>query len=356
MKILFYINTLGKGGAERVVSNLVNYLSAFHDVTLLNSFKVNDEYPVEKSINHIYLDDNNCKSRLKKNYCRIKKLRRVLKKGAFDIAISFMAEPNFRLVIASIGLKNLRTIISVRNDPEREYSGFMGRIIGKVILPFANGCVFQTSDAKKWFPKKLQNKSKVILNAVEERFFTEAVCDDNRKDIVTCGRLTNQKNHKLLIEAFSIISNSTDDNLVIYGDGNMLNELKELVSKKNLEKRVLFAGTTNNVPAAIKNAKVFVLSSDYEGLPNVLMEAMTLGVPCISTDCPCGGPRSIIINGDDGVLVPVNDSNALAIAMKNLLDDSSFANKIGNNARKKAITDFNKNIIYGQWKDFIENA
>lgn len=356
MKILFYINTLGKGGAERVVSNLANYFSCFHDVTVLNSFKVGDEYILDKKICHLYLDDNSCESKIRRNFMRVKKIRQLLKKNCFDVAISFMAEPNFRLVLASIGIKKTRTIISVRNDPSKEYPGLMGKLVCKIILPFADGCVFQTKDAQKWFPKKLQKKSRIILNAVEDKFFTESICKNERRDIVSCGRLTNQKNHRLLIEAFSKISKNCEDNLIIYGDGVLLDELKDLVDENNLVSRVFFAGTTDDVPSAIKNAKIFVLSSDYEGLPNVLMEAMTLGVPCISTDCPCGGPRSIIDDEKNGILVKVNDVEALAKSMESLLKNFSLATFLGNNAREKALQQFNKNVIYEQWRRFIENA
>ncbi|MDD6994914.1 MAG: glycosyltransferase family 4 protein [Candidatus Borkfalkiaceae bacterium] len=354
MKLAFYINTLSGGGAERVVANLANFLSQDNETIVINSFKTENEYPLNNLIKHIYLDNNDYSSRLKKNVYRIKNLRKILKKEKVDVLISFMAEPNFRSCLACIGLKT-KLIVSVRNDPTKEYSGILGKITGKVLMPTADGCVFQTEDAKRWFPKKLQKKSTIIYNAVNKTFFSSEY-NGERRNIVTCGRLTEQKNHKLLIDSFNMIKEDCSDNLLIYGDGPLKDKLKNYLSDLKLNDRIFLMGRTENVITSIKDARIFVLSSNYEGMPNALMEAMALGIPCISTDCPCGGPRMIINNKENGLLVNCNNVDDLSSALKLLLADENLSKTIGKNAREAATRMFASDKIDLQWKNYIEGV
>ena len=120
--------------------------------------------------------------------------------------------------------------------------------------------------------------------------------------------------------------------LLIYGSGPLEKELKSYVKHLNLENKVIFKGEVDDIKTAIYKAKMFVLASDYEGMPNALMEAMALGVPCISTDCPCGGPKYLIKNEDNGLLVPIKNNNELTKAMLKLLDNENLSNKISRNA------------------------
>lgn len=351
MKIAFYINVLSGGGAERVVANIANYLSETEEVHVINSYKTDGEYELKNSICHFYMDNNNYRNRLKKNFRRIRILRKYLKENKIDVLVSFMAEPNFRASIATIGL-NTRLIVSIRNDPRKEYAGILGWFTAKLLMPLADGCVFQTNDAKQWFSKRLQKKSKIILNAVNPCFFSFNY-KGKRKNIVTCGRLTEQKNHKLLIDAFAKIKNQVEDNLLIYGEGILREELENEIKILNLQDRVFLMGQTNDVASAIGSAKLFILSSDYEGMPNALMEAMTLGIPCISTDCPCGGPKMIIDDGVNGFLVSPNEVDELAMKIVYVLTITDL-NRISFNAKVTAEQMFNISQINESWKEYIK--
>lgn len=158
-KILFYINTIVRNGAERVMTNLANQcVTEGYEVVFVTSYSVLNEYKLEKSIHRFNLESKEAKqSFIKRNYLRVLKLRKICKEEKPDILISFMAEPNFRSILATLGLKT-KVIISVRNDPNVEYRGKLFKLMGKILLPLADGCVFQTHDAKKWFPQKLQSK------------------------------------------------------------------------------------------------------------------------------------------------------------------------------------------------------
>lgn len=352
MKIMFYINTLNTGGAERVLANLANdFAKKNHEVIFITSFSTKCEYSLCANIKRINLDKHNNIGRIRKNLERIRSLRYNIKFERPDVVVSFMAEANFRTVLATIGL-DTKSVISVRNDPDREYPGLLGRIIGKFLLPFANGCVFQTEDAKKWFPRRLQKKSTIIYNAVKEDFFrTERKPIKNL--IITCGRLEKQKNHENLIKAFGELSKEIEDaTLYIYGEGKERRNLEELIVRIGMESKIILKGVTENVPAALSEADLFVLSSDYEGMPNALLEALAMGIPSISTDCPCGGPRMLIEDGRNGILIRVDSIEELKAAMLAILRDSNKKDEMSRNAKNKA-NHFRPERVYNEWETYI---
>ena len=351
---MFYINSIRHGGAERVMLQLAERFAAsgWRSV-LVTSFTAPDEFPVPRGVERISIEREQIRqSALRRNLSRIATLRALLRQYAPAALISFMAEPNFRAVLAAQGLP-VKTIVSVRNDPSREYGGRLSGFVGRRILPRANGCVFQTRDAMAWFPPAFQKKSTVIMNQVSERFFEEPPAAEHR-DIVAVGRLNAQKNHSLLIRAYAALG-PTEGRLVIYGEGEKREALEALVRELHLEGRVLLPGLSDNVPRDIKGAKLFVLSSDYEGMPNALLEAMALGLPCISTDCPCGGPREILQNGENGLLVPVGDEQALCAAMAALLNDPAGRAVLGENARRTA-EGFRPEVVFRQWEKYVESV
>ena len=135
----------------------------------------------------------------------------------------------------------------------------------------------------------------------------------------------------------------------------MEQELRDLINELGLEGRVILAGQSSNVPRDIKAAKIFVLPSDFEGMPNALLEAMALGLCCISTDCPCGGPRAVIEDGVNGCLVPVGDEDALCKAMQQLLDDGDKRREMALRARESA-QQFSPEMIFEKWRSYVESV
>ena len=350
-KIMFYINAINGGGAERVMVNLAKYFSENgYDTLLVTSFRDTWEYPVADSVKRLSLEEQEIKqSRLKRNLSRIFKLRKMCKEEKPDILVSFMEEPNFRAILATRGLP-VKTLVSVRNDPNKEYAGKLGWFVGKALLPMADGCVFQTSDAQTWFPKRLQKKSRIIYNAVKEEFY-QVERTPVRGEIVTCGRLTEQKNHKLLIDAFAKVQkNYHYATLKIYGEGTLREKLQNQIDSLNLNEKVFLMGATNDVAKALQTADLFVLSSDYEGMPNALMEAMAAGVPCISTDCPCGGPRELLGESATDLLVPVNDPIKLTTKLMDYLRGELPQAGI----TKETAERFRPNLVNERWKNFVD--
>lgn len=348
MKLMFYINTISCGGAERVMVNLANqFVHKGHTVVFVTTYQTNQEYELDARAERRVLLDRNNYNFIKKNLSCTWQLRKIIKTESPDVLISFMAEPNFRAICSSLGLEN-KNLISIRNDPEREYPNALFKFCARFLYRFADSVVFQTQDAQDWFSKPIRKKSCIIPNQVNQRFFqTERA--EVHKDIVTVGRLVEQKNHEMLIRAFAKIAAKTDDNLIIYGDGERKEALLKLVSELQLNGRVFFPGVISDVSCAIRSAKIFVLSSFYEGMPNALIEAMVLGLPCVSTDCPCGGPKELFDGQKNGFLVPIGDENALAEKMLYLIGNETVRMELGNRAKATA-QQFSPEVIFERWE------
>ncbi len=353
--LMFYINAIHDGGAERVLLQLAKRFAACgYRTVVVTSFVDAWEYPVPEGVERLSIEQEQIdQSRLRRNLSRIEALRRLIREYKPAALISFMAEPNFRAVIASRFLP-VKTIVSVRNDPEREYGGRLGRIIGKWLLPLADGCVFQTEQAQKWFPKRLQKRSKIIMNQVDERFFQVKDAGENGY-VMTAGRLTAQKNQALLIRAFAAIAGDVEEELRIYGEGELRPELEALIAGMGMEGRIRLMGASNEMPAALAGCRLFVLPSDFEGMPNALLEAMAAGRCCVSTACPCGGPEAVIENGVNGMLVPVGAEKALSAAMLELLKDEKKRRTLAAAAGESAAA-FRPEAIFEHWRDYVEQV
>lgn len=349
MKVCFLINQIHEGGAERVVCSLSNYLiNSGIDVHLITTLKFTDEYKLDDSVKRYVLSPFlNTKNRLSKNILIKKLIRQYCLNNQIDCICSFMAESNFR-AISSCKRITTKIIISIRNDPAHEYQSFLYKILSKHLFPKADAIVFQTDDAKNSFNSKISKLGTIIENPINEAFLTQKIGKGlKRKDFVTSGRLAEQKNHSVLIEAFSLISKKTDANLYIYGDGPLREILKKKINDLSLNNRVFLMGQCCKLEEELQKYKTFVLSSNYEGMPNSLMEAMALGLDCISTDCPCGGPRFLFDNNKYGRLCIVNDKEKLANLMLLSANENESQDKI--DARIRRANEFSIDRIGRKW-------
>lgn len=354
-KIIFYINSLASGGAERAISNTASYFAEHEwNVILLTSFRTDNEYPYSDKICRISIEEEQVQqSVFRRNLNRVKAIRDICRKQQVDVIVSFMREPNFRALIATVGLRT-KTVVSIRSDPKYEYQGVVGKIIKCIIISRADGAVFQTNEARAYFGKKLQNKATIIYNMISPDFFNTDYIDGT--DVVTVGRISAEKNQMLLIKAFKILcTKRQNERLILYGKKDKDLGLESLIDRLGIQDAVFLGGQRKDIPRILSKAKLFVLSSDYEGLPNALMEAMAVGVPCISTDCPCGGPRELFGDELKDMLVPVGDVEALADKMIELLSDDEKRLHVGANMRKRAKM-FRADVIGEQWVAYIEQV
>lgn len=364
MKIVFHLNSMGHGGAERVVSILSDYfVRAGHTVIIATEWYSDKEYALAKGVSRVSVGltpADGKKGRLGKAWSRLAHLRDFLKQEKPDIVISFCCKANFRSAFALFGIKT-PLLVSVRNNPREDYAPY--RLATRYMEHKAAGCVFQTPDAQSFFSALFQKKSKIIFNPLSEVYYTkkEAASVDSpltrKKEIISVGRITAQKNQMLLLQAFAAITEQYPEYVLrMYGDiedKSLYETLSAYIRKQHLEEKVSFMGTTDDIPGAIQNAAVFVLSSDYEGMPNALIEAMVLGLPCISTDCPCGGSALLIEDGVSGILTPVGDVEALSRALTYMLADTGRAEAMGLKA-KQLKEKVNPERISREWLEYID--
>ena len=262
-----------------------------------------------------------------------------------------MGPPNTRMLLATLGMK-VKKVVSVRNDPYKEYGTGFKRFLARTIFCFADGCVFQTQEASEYFPERVKKKSRIIVNPVNEKFYGVTWTGKN-KEIAVIGRLQSQKNPLLALKAFQLIVNDFPEyTLVYYGDGELKDEIVRKSKEYKIDSRVVVYGKISDVESRLASSMVYLLSSDYEGMPNALLEAMAVGVPAISTDCPCGGPRSIIQNSSQGELVPCGDAQRMANALLDLLSNKKRQDYMSVHERERA-KQFHPNVICSEWENFI---
>lgn len=354
-KVLMYIESFRRGGAERVFAYLANHFcSDSTSVVLVNDFVTDssiEEYPLDSRIYREYIQVSNRGGRIVKNFYRMHKLRMIIRREKPDLVISFLRGPVTRMLLATV-LMDVIKVVSVRNDPYHEFGpSRINKFVYGNLLRMADGCVFQLPEAANYFPKAVQKQMAVIKNPVKSSFFSvKRSCSVS--DIVTFGRLEEQKNHFLLIDAFSKIAKDfPEENLVIYGEGELRESLVDHIKKIGLIDRVFLPGNISDTASKLSTCKVFVLSSNFEGMPNALLEAMAAGVPIVSTDCPCGGPRELLRSGG-GLLVPVGDCDSLADALTWVLSNYQKAVDMGMMAHQQALL-FKEDIVLKQWDDYF---
>ena len=282
-------------------------------------------------------------------------MRKVLLQEKPDVLISFCVKANYRAMMASIGTR-IPVIVSVRNDPKIDYVGTVNGIMNKLFMNRAAGCVFQTQEAKDFFDKVLQDKAVIICNPVNEKFLYAKRKEATQK-IVCVGRLVAQKNQMLLVNAFEdILKRYENYELYLYGDGSDDECKEELIKHVNtsgiLKKHIHFMGLSSTLEKDMADAAMFVLPSNYEGMPNALMEAMALGLPVISTDCPCGGSRYWIESGITGQLVPVNNVESMVRAIEYYICNPLEASQMGKNARER-MQEATLDKVYEKWEQYI---
>ncbi|PKM68173.1 MAG: glycosyltransferase family 4 protein [Firmicutes bacterium HGW-Firmicutes-2] len=354
MRILFVVPGMGYGGAERVISILSNaFVTKGDSVKIINFDKEGiTAYHLNAKVDLYKLGNMNTKS-LKSIVSFINNLRSMIKAYNPDVIISFINDVCAITALANIGLK-YPLIYSERNDPRFINNSLKEKSYGFLVKSLTDGFVFQTNGAKNLYSKKVRNRSAVILNPIQMDAFPKCWQGEREKLIVSVGRLHPQKNQKLLIKAFSNIADAYPDYIMkIYGEGPLKQELINQIHELELSERIFLEGNVENILERIVSAEIFAYSSNYEGLPNALMEAMVLGIPCISTDCSPGGAAMLIENEKNGLLVPIEDELALTNGLDYLLKNKEAASRMGACAIN-LVNEVNEEHIVREWQSFIQ--
>lgn len=342
MKILIYIASLGAGGAEKVASLMANYWAEKNEVVLLTAAELNDDFFFIS--NKVKRQSTGFKPRKKKllqkvveHYQGIKSLRNTVKKIKPDIIISHMDIANVHMLLATINL-NIPIIVEDHNNPQLKGMPQPWKFLKPFSYLFADKVILLLPELSHYYSKYLYRHQKFSyipnpLNIPENII--------NSKDIVlpkptfiAVGSLTYQKGLNYLLEAFAICHTKIPDwNLVILGDGPLMEDLINISKKLNIENNCLFLGKISNPYTIMSQADIYVMSSRYEGFPVALCEAMGLGLPCISFNCPTG-PSNIIENNKNGLLIDYLDVDKLAKSMYELASDKKKQESLAKEAIK----------------------
>lgn len=344
-KLLFITNRLIGGGSERVLVTLANEMKVRgYDVAIL-SYRDGETYPLQDGIRVTTLHNEENKMR------RIAGIRAAVKSEKPDAVIAFEYFVNMQTVIACFGL-GVKTIVSERNDPAREGGSFPKRHIRNFLYRFCHTLVCQTPDAYDYFPGYVRKHAVVIPNPIKSDLPT-AFSGTREHTVVNFCRLQKQKNIPLLLDAFADFKKTHSDyRLVIYGDGDLREELLETIGKKNLSDCAELHAAVPDVHQRILNAAMFVSPSDYEGLSNSMIEAMAIGLPTICTDCPVGGARMMIRDGENGLLVPVGDREAMAAAMCRVAEEPGLGERLSTEGQKLR-TSLSVADIASRWEQLL---
>ena len=353
-RILFINSSLGNGGSERVMTLLANEFSQRnYQVDMLIENNVKESYPLDENINRIFFDSHNACG-FKYVFSWVKKIRRTMKAGSYNVVISFMMRNNVLALLANIGLKN-QIIVSERCDPRRiEDYGILFKAGERLLYPLAKKIVLQTEEVKNYYGKSIRKNATVIPNPINQFIQCEADKKRRRTVFVAVGRLHEQKNYPMLLRAFSLFSKEIEGyTLEIFGQGPLLEKLQSLCHELNIEDKVLFKGYVNNVHEYMRTATAFVMTSNYEGISNAMLESLGMGLPTICTDCPVGGARMMIKPNINGILIPVGNEEACASAMLKVVRDEEFAAKLCREA-VKIRNEYSISTIADMWQEIID--
>lgn len=359
-KILLHHNCLEYGGAERVVSNLANTFVEEDEIIVATEWQGENEFKLDPRVRRIHVglsEDDKKKGRVKKVFIRVINLRRLIKEERPDVVIGFTKKPLLRTLMSSMGIK-VPVIVAVRSNPWYEYE-LASRIAVKLLFPRANGAVFQTKWQSTFFPKYIQKKSVIILNPVNEKYHKDYQGIEKEKLVISTGRLVEFKNQAMLFKAFIRLHQEFPDyTLELFGtdSGDGTKELLEKIIEENhAEEYIRLMGGSDNLEKEIPRAEIFAFASNSEGMPNSLLEAMCMGMPVVATDCPSGGPGTVIEDGVNGLLTPVGDEDAFVDAMRRLLNDKELAKSLGEKAKDiRSIT--TGDAIVEFWRSYIKTV
>ncbi|WP_306484186.1 glycosyltransferase [Anaerococcus sp.] len=356
-KIVFFIERLSTGGAERVVSTLANEISKSknYEVYVITYLKKEmNEYQLSKNVHRIEIIKPNG-GRFSTIYNKYLQIKDIVKELNPFCVFSLAIPKTNAVLMAALWRRNFPLIISERNDPNRFPAKKSMKMLRNFIYKRCDGIVFQTPGARDYFKDILKCKTTVVPNPISTNL-PKRYEGTREKNIVNFCRIEPQKNIKLLIYAFSDVdSNLIDYTLEIYGEGSQKKELEEYVNKKNLDNRVIFHGYSSNIHEKILKAGLFVSSSNYEGISNSMLESMSIGIPTICTDCPPGGAKSIINNGENGILVPVGDAKKMTEAINLVLNNKLLQDELSKNASKISLM-LQPKIIARRWLNFMEGV
>lgn len=352
--ILFITSSLGFGGAAKMLTFVATELSNRGNkvgiVNLNRGYKTDHQQTFSQNI-EVYQTTQKSKN---KNISAVKEICSIAKQFEADVIIGFTTFPNMYAKIVG-SMCHIPSIISERGDPKRTIGKSLKDKISTFIINRSKGGVFQTEGAKQFYGKGLQKRGVVIPNPIFVKGEVPEIDYDNSEDsVVSVGRFDNeQKRYDIMLKAFKLFSEKHSEyKLKLYGQGPAEKDIKQWIEELGLQDKVFLMGLTKTPMQDMTKCGMFLITSDYEGISNSLLEAMAVGMPCVSTDHTPGGARLLIQHGENGLLAPMGDAEKLAECMCKFAEDKNFAKNCGIRA-KEVLTRFASKKIIDQWEEYI---
>jgi GalNAc-alpha-(1->4)-GalNAc-alpha-(1->3)-diNAcBac-PP-undecaprenol alpha-1,4-N-acetyl-D-galactosaminyltransferase len=357
-RLTLVVPSLALGGAERVVARMANHWATRGDTVkvITLSAAATDTYPLDPAVTRIALDlmrdSRGPIWALHNNWVRVRKLREAILRSRSDTVISFTDRMNVVTLLAC-GSLPVDIVISERIDPSQQRLGVNWSALRRLVYSRARALVVQTERVRRQMESVMERRPiYVIPNSVDEpaadRPHEPRSILNGALQLAAMGRLDYQKGFDLLIDAFARASEGRPNwSLTILGDGPERRRLEDQIHTRGLDPRVHLRGWISDPATVLRKCDAFVLSSRFEGFPNALLEAMALGLPAISFDCP-SGPAEIIRHEVDGLLVAAGDVPALSAAIRRLLSDDQLRGRLGTEAIR-VVDRFSSERYFARW-------
>lgn len=358
MNIVFFYGSMGVGGAEWTIAAVSrDFADRGDQVSIIVSDDGASAYDIDPRVQliplHVAGESRSAADTAKLFLNTGKLLRREVKKLRADVVLAF--EPKLAVISrAALMGTGVKVIGLERTNPFVVRTSRREQVIARMCA-HADGFIFQTEGAKGFYPRKLQEKSAVIPNGVDPDIGKDQLSYEARPacSAIATGRLAASKNYELIIDAVGeILPDYPDFQLDIYGSGDRKEQIQNYIKVRNLQEHVHLRGQHKNIREELVKHRIFLMASEFEGMPNGLAEAMACGCLCISSDCEFG-PSELITQGKDGILFPVGGRDKLISALRNVLADDGYAAKLAGNARSVSRR-LDRNLIYTRYHEYVE--
>lgn len=337
LKYLFITRTLTGGGAERFVATFASFMAdQGYDVHVLTYEESENDYPLSANVKRHVMP--HVEESVRGKFLRILRMKQILTAIDADVLIPFVDTVVICTYLVNLLLRR-KFVFTVRVSPWHETGSRFSKLMRKLIAKTTDAIMLQNQEQEEYYPASYSDRIYVVPNPVAAKFNSckKELFSEKIKRICGIGRLSDQKNFPLLIAAVKAnLPENPDIRLEIYGEGEIKKDLEDLITKQNLTGVCKLMGRTSDVESVLKETDLFVLSSDFEGMPNALIEAMAMGVPCISSDCRTG-PKSLVKDGKTGLLFKTGEADSLTEKMSWALQHPAEMNQMGKTAREDVL-------------------
>ena len=358
-QICIAIHGLAHAGAERVAASWANYLASHgHGVSIVVYANSEDTYELDERVQLVPLADTQEQFFRMSKIKQLFSIRRAVRQVSPQILISFLPKMQINMMLATFGMR-IKRMETIRNNPWMDTDVVGKRFFWHLCFHRANTILVQTKEQSEYFSKRLQKKCVVISNPVSPGFVKKQKVYGPEKGskFVAVARINTQKNYPMMVRAFAqAVQLEPSCTLDIYGAGDpeKLQQLQELIRQLEMENNIQLCGWRRDISDVLTQYDAFLMSSDYEGMPNALAEAMAAGLVCLSTDCKTG-PKDMITSGENGLLARTGDVRSFAEGIEAIIKmDPQQRAEMGSLARESILKMCSEDNTLARLKQYIE--